>query len=255
MKIKASIEALVYEAAFYSASIEDGALSALGELTERASGTLRVLATLLLLGRADYDRYAHNLTRSGCARAAFLRRTSAMEGRPDWRRCASRSAPALQDAIAAEAWDIAGEVAAGTPRTWFSRNEYKSDFAGVMALMALLPGVPASEAEAALADFATALDGDADPTLSVLTAIAAGDQRGFDAAFDDLMVARDEELRASRARGEIEDDGIFARRHLHIPGLALLRLAGRHGLAVRERPPLCPDLALQSLKVAYVRDL
>lgn len=255
MKIEASIESLVYEAAFYSAGLEDGDLSTLGDLAERASDTLRVLATLFLLGRADYDKYAHNLTRSGCARAAFLRRTAAMEGRPDWRRCASRSAPALQDAIAAEAWDIASEIAVGTPRTWFSRNEYETDFAGALALMALLPGVPAAEAEAALAAFTKALDGDADPTLPVLTAIAAGDQAGFDAAFDDLIAARTKEIRASRARAEIEDDANYARRHLYIPGLALLRLAGRHGLAVRERPPLCPDLALQAPKVAYVRDL
>lgn len=253
MHIEASIEPLLYEAAFYSAGLEDADPRTMGALAERASATLRVLASMLLLGRADHEGYTHNLCRSGCVRARYLERTAGQGAVADWRRCASRSLPALQDAIAAQAWDIAAEIAAGTPRAWAARNEYEADFAHTMALMALLPGAPAAAAEPALAAFVTALDGDADPTMPVLAALAAGDQAAFDAAFDDLVLAREDAARAERAR--IEDDATFATRHLHIPGLALLRLAARRGLEARERPPLCPAVALRAPLTPYLRDI
>lgn len=251
MDIESTIEPLTYEAAFYAAGIDGCDPASAGLLAERASATFRVLASMVLLARADHDAYAHNLARSGCARAAFLARPPADGG--DYRRCASRSLPALQDALAAQAWDIAAEVAAGTPRTWFKRNEYESDFHQAQALIAVMS--QSAGTDAALAAFARALDGMPDPSLDVLSAIAGQDQSAFDAAFDALVLVHDERVRADRKRGQIEDEATFSRRHLDIPGLALLRLAEYRGLTARERPPRRPAVALQPLRVPYVRDL
>ena len=254
MEIEASIESLTYEAAFYAAGIEGCDPSSAGLLAERASATFRVLASMVLLARADHDDYAHHLTRSACARAAFLARPPAAD-EGYYRRCASRSIPALEDALAAQAWVVAAEVAAGTPRTWFQRNEYESDFRYALALIAVLSKSDGEATQAALAAYARALDGSADPTLGVLTAIADQDQPAFDVAFDALVLAHDERNQADRQRGEIEDEATFSRRHLDIPGLALLRLAEFRGLTAQERPPRCPAVALLPLRVPYVRDL
>ena len=233
MQLSELAEPLAYDTAFWLTAFEepDGIeLAELGRISVELCGKLRALGIIGLLIRGESDRFLHDLVRSGRVRESFLARLQ-LAGHQDDHHLAAGRVEALLDAIAAGDEELARRIAWLSPRSFEPAREYEDDFCYAQILHRIVHGVQATEVFAPLFDrFASALQGQPSPRLTVTRALVARSQMDFDAAFDALLQERKAGIQADIARAQIEDAQVLAEREVFVEGLALLRMAGNAGL-------------------------
>ncbi|XXX72637.1 Imm49 family immunity protein [Sorangium sp. So ce134] len=244
MKLAEHGEALAYDIAFWMAAATDPGypIAQLDRLGVELSGKLRALAIMVLLVKADGERFHQNLIRSGAVREAYLQRCRD-EGFSGHHRVSGRVAPLL-DSIAAGDFALARRIAALSPEEFRRGHEYEDDHCYARVIHAWVADPARDEGVAPLLErFEAFLEGRADPRLDCCRALWTRDQALFDEAFDALLAARMAEAEAAIERGQEEAPGVVSQRYVSIEGLALLRLAEARGLSTRREYPLCPSLA------------
>jgi hypothetical protein len=247
---------LSYDIAFWMQALTNPAypLDELGKLTLELSTKLRALAIILLLVEADTDYFCHNLMRSGRTREVYLRRTRDAGLLDDHHRASGRYEPLL-DAIASGDWALAGRIAAASPTEWRPGHEYEDDFCYAQLLHRLIgAGAPDAELAALLDRFEQYLDGSTSPRLDVCRALVTHDQAAFDAAFESLLADRTAVITRDVARGRLEEPPVVAERQVFVEGIAILRLAERHGLATAADYPYCPSIARAPMTMPFPRE-
>ncbi|WNG44330.1 hypothetical protein F0U60_09570 [Archangium minus] len=203
----------------------------------------QVLAAGALLLEGSTRYFLQNLVQS----AENWRRLLSYLGRRGWTPPpATRNVPLL-NALAAEQWALAAELAVHSARQWQRGEEYEDDFAWASVLQALV--LPGDSAGTLLSERLEKLEAVGAETQSHKIALARAlvekDGRSFHLAFDAAHAAY-EELTEHQARARtLPRLSFLPHRALWMEGLALLRLAERAGLP----PPntylrYCPRLAL-----------
>jgi hypothetical protein len=245
MTLQEYLEPLSYDIAFWLAGVTDPAspLEGLGALAQEVSYKLRAAAVIVLLTKGDADGFYHNLIRSGRVRETYLRRVAAA-GRLDDHHYASGRYGGFTDAVAAGEWVLAGRIAAASPPDFRDGHEYEDDYCYAQILHRLAtPAPPEDEIARFIERFEAYLDGDPSPRFDLCKALAQTDQAAFDAAFEDLLAQRDNEIAAAKARGQVEEPPVVALRMVYVEGLAVLRLAEARGLQTEPDYRFCPALA------------
>ena len=245
MKLGDEIDALAYDAAFWSQGLtnRDYPIEQLGELTLDLSKKFRVLAIAQLLSSGQSRLFQDNLHRSGCVRKLYLERIKAASLHDDHHAGAARYS-GLVDSIAAQSWDIAARIATLSRSSLHAGHEYPDDFCFAQLLnLMVLSKVDAPRTADLLGQWEKALEGEPDARLAVCAALHAGDAAAFGDAFDDLIRSRNRDIAEAEADGAITETDTYAERQVYVEGLALLALAQRRNMAVERDYLFCPAIA------------
>jgi hypothetical protein len=239
------IDLLAYDTAFWMTGLynPEYPLDELGELCLELSAKLRCLAISVLLAKADSDTFHHNLIRSGIGRIIYLRRCRDEKCETD-HHCVSGRYGAFLDVVAAGDFGRAKEIADLTPPTFQHPREDEDDFCYAQILHRLSDN-RAVEAELLplLDRFEESLDGEESVRLDLCKALVFRLQRQFDESFNAVLIERHLKIETKRKRGQVEDPGVVAERHIYIEGLAMLRLAELRGLKTEPEYLFCPSIA------------
>lgn len=247
MRLADYVDALAYEAAFALAAFTNRqvAIGALGAASVQACAKLRTLAIIALVTEADHRTYTHNLVRSGRCRLAYLQRLRA-SGQTDELYSGSARLQPFLDAVAAADFELARQIAALSPAEWKPSSEYEDDFCHAMVAHGIVANLTdVNRVEALFSRWEHVLQGQPDPRMAVMKALAHRDSAGFDAAFEALVLHRADTIAQDRARSVIEEHDVVAARQLDVDGLALLRMATQLGLKTQDEYLGCPSLARQ----------
>lgn len=251
MRLGDQFEAMAYDIAFWLSAFTnpDYPLEDLGEVCVNVCAKLRAAAIVSLLARSDAVAYAHNLVRSGRCRASYLQRIRA-SGRAQYHGASGRVSP-FYDAVAAGDFSLARQIAALSPREWQQGQEYEDDWCQAQIAHSILqPLVDSTHVQGLLLRWERVLDGEDEPRLPVLRALAQRDAGAFDGAFEGLLTHREEAIAAERARARIEEPVMLASREVFVDGLAFLRMATQLGLPTQHEYRGCPSMARQTLQTA-----
>jgi hypothetical protein len=235
-------EPLAFDVIFWRDAVFDPGyeFSGLGRLAVDVSFKLRSLAIMVLLVKADTDRFHHNLIRSGLTREAYLRRCLQEKRLEDHHRASARVAPLL-DAIAAGELALARRIVDLSPVEMLDGHEYEDDYCFAQVVHGFLQPTPPEPEMAKLLDRFEAYEPDA--RLLVLRALLERKADAFADAFAALLDQRGAEIDAAKARCQLEEPEIMAQREVYVDALALLRLAGWRGLPTARDYRYCPSLA------------
>lgn len=248
------VETIAADLAFWSLALRNPSypLSQLGALSLELSDKFRALAIMQLLTEADSDLFLHNLTRSARARQLFLERLAREKVVDHHHQVSGRYRPLL-DAIAADDLDRARVIAALSAPEFRPEHEYEDDYCYAQLLAALISeqALDASRCEALMLQLEAWLDGAGSVRLDLCRALLQRDQSAFDDAFAGLLLEHEQSIETERARGQHEDDQVRAERLVLVEGLAILRLAVRHGLDTADDYNYCPALARVPMKALF----
>ena len=193
------------------------------------------IGMLLLLG--DADAFRLHLYKSGRACLHFL------EGVTESPFVLSRTVPFF-DALAAGDFEGARGIARRSRRTWARGVEYEEDFLYMDFLMGhFFRELTGTAAEELLQRYEQALQGTEDVRLETCRALLARRGDSFDAALEQMMTGRGARQARLRAKGSISEESWATECQVSIEGLALVALAERAGLEVRQNQLFVPSLA------------
>jgi hypothetical protein len=203
----------------------------------------RLAAIGTLLSEADVDGWRRELRASAAVRKELLL-LPAKHGRapgPHQRASASGS---LFDALAADANELALEIAILSPTTWMEDEEFEDDFWSARLLHLLLAAHLAStpEVAAALVELRRSAS-EGWPRLRIARALVDRDQDGFDHGLEALLGDRESEI------AELEQEILGnparheAEKQVFVEGIALIHLAHAVGLSTAGEYRMVPSLA------------
>ncbi|HVS75712.1 MAG TPA: Imm49 family immunity protein [Steroidobacteraceae bacterium] len=253
MKLADYLQAIAYDIAFWMTAFQnpDFPLGQLGEVCIEVTGKLRAAAIIALLTKADSDAFLHNLMRSARCRLQYLQRLSDAQRAGEHHQASGRVDPFL-DALAAQDFATARQIAALSPREWQRGHEYEDDYCYAQILHGLIaPPGSGPGLGPFFARFESVLDGVPDARLDVTRALAARDQSAFEAAFEALIARRTAQIEADLARKRIEDPPVVAERQVYVEGIAMLRIAERLGLSTQLEYLYCPSIARVPMQSAF----
>lgn len=211
-----------------------------------------------LLIDSDTDEFFHSLIRSAQTRKYYLDRCHAEGDLTDFYATASRNGPFL-DAIAANQFGLAQEIARLSPTTWREHDEYEEDFAYAHFLYSIVLSSQdnsdnVSQLQTILNQFETVLGGDASPRLNICKSFQSRDQQMFNEAFNELLQSRKKEIAEDRKTNLAEEVTFEPEACVFIEGLALLKIAEKLDLNTEAEYPMCPALARQTLYSSFEVD-
>lgn len=248
MRLKEVAQELVGQIEFLSGTAQHLKSAArLGKLCHDISRFHRAFGICILLVEGDPDAFFHGLIQSAVIRRYYLRRCK-LEQLPFERDARASMVGPFLDAVAANQWKLAREIAALSPSIWMQGHEYEDDFAWALFLHRAGAEAPSEPAmKGALDQLERALEGALSARLELGRALLAKDQDAFEAAFDGLLAEYERtmgELAEPKRNSLLADDYTFEpSRFVFVEGLALLRLAEARGLRTRAEYPLCPGPA------------
>lgn len=235
------------------ADLADVPPGGLGKACEELCVFMRTAGIGALLLEMDVDRFYHMLIRSGLTRAFLLSRTPPAE-KQEARFCVITRSNGFFDALAADRFDIASNIAYLSPPKWNRKYEYEDDYCYVRFLHEIVRGSEKAVKEEILHRFTEILEGEKSNRLEILAALLEGSADQFEEAFAALLVERTSDLdleQKSLARNEVE---FAAGRFVFIEGLALLRIAARAGFQTKVEYEYCPKEARLPMQVAFPDD-
>lgn len=250
MTLQEHLEFLSYEIAFWAVGLDDPnyPIDQFGSLSETVSYQLRSLAIITLLTEGDTNLFYHNLIRSGLVRETFLKRCQHEKYQDFY--CAISRSGAFFDTLAAGNFDLARRIDTVSHQKWFSKGEYEDDYCFTKFFHLMIQKNTDRDELVALVDrFEKSLEGATNPKLDVCHAFMANDQKILEEAFHDLIEAHDSYLAQEKERGQMEDPHIVAQRSIYVEGLAIIRIAERHGLKLQTEFKFCPQLAMMPMTV------
>lgn len=207
----------------------------------RAMGICGVLLT------GDKDIFFHCLIQSALTRKYYLQRSfdEGLFNEPS--RKASFIDPFL-DAVAANQWKLAKEIAALSPTQWLEGYEYEDDYLYAIFLHDIIDYDPIKQESLArqLERFETVLEGASSVRLEICKSLLHSDKSIFDSAFSDLLAGH-EEITSRIADPKL--DSIMAQestfepnRRINVEALAILRIADKRGIETDCEYKYCPSL-------------
>jgi hypothetical protein len=235
--------ATAYEAAYFMQCIEDAYVDDMGELCVTAGEKLRSLAIMALVSKGNRMLFAQNLTRSGRVRFTYLDRLRRENVSDDYHSASGRI-DGLMDAITASDLELARQIVGASRASLLIGAEYEDDFCYAQLIHRLVTGETDEAATMPyIKQFEDVLDGQPSGRLDVCRALLGPDQAAFDEAFDALILDREAQIAADKARFQLEEPEVMANRLIFIEGLAVLRLAALRGLETEPEYRLCPGIA------------
>lgn len=247
------LQAIAYDIAFWMTAFQnpDFPIGQLGDVCVDITGKLRAAGIIALLTKADSDTFLHNLMRSARCRLQYLERLSEAHREGEHHQGSGRVDPLL-DAIAAQDFATARQIAASSPRDWQRGHEYEDDYCYAQIVHGLIaPPGSGADPSPLFQRFESVLDGAPDARLDVTRALARRDQPAFETAFEALIARRTEQIEADMARKRIEDPPVIAERQVYVEGLAMLRIAERLGLNTQTEYLYCPSMARVPMRTAF----
>lgn len=217
-----------------------------GELFEQLCFAFQGRAIIHLLENFDLTRYRWQLKRSVEARAFYLRKMIAQKSSDSVYMALSRT-EALFCALALNDHNSAQQIHRNSARSWQPDGEYKDDYFYHRVVYNLAQG-NLDEASSQLIDFATAIDGRADPRLALCEAYIESREQEFWEAFVDYMTDRQEaSALPPHVTSFVGEPWRLAFIYVSIPGIAWLQLAKARGFEQPHKEmPMCPSIALSS---------
>lgn len=208
----------------------------IGKMCNDLAAHYRTLGLCELLIEADTDLFFHYLIDSAQTRKYYLDRCRRDHHLADPERRTSINGPFL-DAVVAGQYDLAATIAALSASDWMEGYEYEEDFAYTQWLHAMVATPEDTSAlTIRLSGYETALQGNPDARLDVGKALIARDADAFHFAFLALLNQFGDEVQLAKQHAYRFDDHQL----VFIEGLALLRLADRAGIPVRQVYRYCP---------------
>ena len=207
MPLTEELEALAYDVAFSLVDETPDLAESLAQSRD-AARKLRALAVVVLLTRADVQRFQANLRHAAGLRLAYLKAAAqAGDLQAAGREYAAGRSAGLFDALAGGDIALAREIARLSPHDWRSDCEYEDDFLYAQFLHAHLLGAqwPGPTMPSILERFEHSLEGAGSARLIVCRALLAGDAAMFAGAFDELLQEQRRELASRRELGALDD--------------------------------------------------
>lgn len=233
---------------------EDDDLDGIGGLCEQIQINYRSLAICELLSDVSTDIFYHHLIRSGHTRLYHLSRLRAERRAANPRLMASRNEPFL-DAVAANQFKLAADIAALTEKRWWQEDEYEDDFYYAHFLNCLVASDPRMkvESEHAIKKYEAVCGGDG-ARIGICTALLTKDNSLFNSAFEQLLDERTDQVEREAETALGEELSFQMERHVFIEGLALLRIADKLHFATQEEYLYCPVVARLPMRAPFPDD-
>jgi len=230
-----------------------GSIRAVVEPCVEISQYYRTLAVCELSTELDVDRFFHLLIHGALTRKYLLERCAkeGLRGEPEQR--ASILGPVF-DAIVANQFVLARELMHLSSHSPCEGFEDSIDFAYAGVIEALLvPGAAGSPAlRDALTAYEIALEGEADPRLTVCEALATRDAEAFEPAIEGLIENHRRDMKKLEVSIRSSEGSYAADCALFVEGLALLRIADRLGVPTKAEYSLCPSVARMTTFAPFV---
>jgi hypothetical protein len=159
------------------------------------------------------------------------------------------------DAVAAGDFEGAELVARRSRHSWAQGEEYEEDFLFVEFLMqhAFL-GAPPATSEALLHRYETSLQGAEDLRLPVCRALLDADSDAFNESLGLFLADRNDRMAVLERGGTLLEEVSATEGNLSVEGLALVRLAHRHGLQTERDYLHVPSTALKGGHITFTPD-
>lgn len=198
----------------------------------------------LLLATLDLDDFVDALYKSGIVYRTLLEAKASVSPDDAYYLCRARGTPLL-DALAIDAVDLAQEIASHMANDFVDGMEFPNAYYYFGALMAIStsgegPGID----QAYLLRYEEALQGLPCPRFEMLRAIVESDSEAFDAALTTRLDEVWDSIAEKRDNEALLPEEDLTEANVDVEGLALARLARRHGLTIRREYPLIPDVVL-----------
>ncbi|HWB81318.1 MAG TPA: hypothetical protein VG755_40425 [Nannocystaceae bacterium] len=152
------------------------------------------------------------------------------------------------DAVSAQYWDAAREIATLSRMSHNPSREHEDDYLYVAFLMQrYFLDAPADEQQQLLDRWTVVLEGNLDPRHDLCRALRGGDQGAFEAAIVTMSDNREAELLRRHKQQKLTAEQMAWLLPVWPEGLALLRLAERDGMSLgglvvpRVPPMMCAD--------------
>ena len=247
MNLEDSLEAIVeYTNLLIDAAIRQESAAGTGNLNMNISRGYRGMGIYDLLINASTDGYFYGLIQSALTRKHYLTRCQQESLLDEPGRVASFADPFF-DALSANQFNLARQIANLSAPRWMEGSEYEDDFAYARFLYDLvsLEVSPEPGLQGLIEQFQAALEGKSSERLELCRALLARDQGAFDTAFASFLEAYQklyEETARSANSAEAREFAFEANRRVSVEGLAILRIAESLGLRTEEEYILCPSL-------------
>lgn len=216
-----------------------------GMAAQAVSSHYEAVAICELLLDAGIDAFFHHLIRSAQTRRWLLQQSAREEGYPAKALKASFTRP-LFDAIAANQFKLAREIAALSPRTWYPEVEYEDDFCYAHFLHRYLLGDAPGRLTPILDQFQVVLEEAPSARLGLCKVLLSRDPQAGEEAFLRLLDERTEKLdrlKKTSAYWDGRDALLYPNTVIFIEGLAWLRLLEAVGINLDDEYRYCPGLA------------
>ena len=216
---------------------------------ERGGAAVTVSAHYEALGICELlldgviDVFFHQLIRSAQTRKWLLER-SKTDTFPDKVVKASLVRP-LCDAIAANQFTLARDIAALSPTAWLRDVEYEDDYCYAHFLHRYLLDDPQPALEGILTQFERSLEGGDSPRFRMCSTLLHTHHDQVGEAFHQLLEEREEKIenvKATSAHWDGGDPVLYANASVFVEGLAWLRLLERKGMTMDDEYRYCPSI-------------
>jgi hypothetical protein len=258
MAIEDTVEDLLsYANMLIETAVAQESVTSMGKLCNDISRYYRAIGICGLLLNADTEVYFHALIQSALTRKYYLDRCIKENHLDDPARKSSFVAPLL-DAVAANQFSLASQIAALSPDVWQEGYEYEDDFtyAAFLHEFILFNETSRDKLQRILDRWEGVLEGNSDPRFDLCHALFSRNQSQFEEAYYDLLNAHDNrmsEIADPKLDSSLAKEYTFEpNRWIFVEGLAMLRIADKLELRTEREYKLCPSIARLSDYAPFV---
>jgi hypothetical protein len=213
------------------------------------AGYYRSIGCGMLLARFDIEEYFQSLYKSAKTYQQLLENRN--ENTEKYYLCKSKGFPLL-DAIAINQFDLARELALKMTSTWTENMEDIDDFIYFDMISDLIQEQPDPELlKKKIIQFESSLEGNSTDRLCIMKAIIENSLYDFDEALQSMIL----KIKKRIAKNS-DSDYYFVtlEGNIFIEGIALIRIAKKCGIDIKERYQYIPDIVFNQSEIAFPVD-